>query len=295
MGSKSTYLRVGAGVVAAGVALLVVGIFAFRPSPDDSETPASPRPETPAAVQVADPTTEALARILDPKLSAEKRLSSLGDVKRELTEEEVVQVRDLVRQRKLNLSFRNDILVMLERQKRKPEWLGPELVRMWNDDEEHDTWRDYTLQHMEAAHDYASNRAEIEETLLRIAAKGGRMSGTALLSLERLGKRHSFLGNEAKTIARAAILAEDRDDEAAVTAMQIARAAGDESVLGKAREFAADKSALVRLRMSSIGYLGGMGEAVDLALLEKLSADPEKRVKRVAKYNLQKLRSKYRK
>jgi hypothetical protein len=285
----STGFRVGSAIVAAGVVLLVVCMLVFRPDPNDA-TP--PEPEAPA-VKVPDATAKTLVRIHDSKLSAQERDRSLGDVKRELTTEEVEQVRVLVKDRKLNLAFRNDVLVLLERQKRKPEWLGPELVRMWNDNEEHETWRDYSLQHMEPAYEYATNRAEIESVLTKAARGGGRVSGTALLSLERLGKRHPALAEKAKAIARDIVKAEKRDDEAAVTAMQVSRAAGDKSVLDTARSLAADKSALVRLRMSSIGTLGELGAKADLTLLEGLVSDKEKRVSRVAKYNLARLKKKF--
>jgi hypothetical protein len=289
MRSTPRHLRIVIAVAASGVALLVVGIVAFRSGPDDATLP---EPEAPA-VKVPDATAKALARILDSKLTAQERDRSLGDVKRELTTEEVEQVRELVKDRKLNLAFRNDVLVLLERQKRKPEWLGPELVHMWNDNEEHETWRDYSLQHMEPAYEYATNRAEIESVLTKAARAGGRMSGTALLSLERLGKKHPHLGEEAKMIARDTVLSNKRDDGAAVTAMQIARAAGDESVLDTARSLAADKSAMVRLRMSSIGTLGELGAEADMSLLEGLVSDKEKRVSRVAKYNLARLKKKF--
>ncbi len=233
-----------------------------------------------------------MSRILDPTLSAQKRQAALGDVKRELTEDEVGQVRDLVKQRKLHLAFRNDVLVLLERQKRKPEWPGPELVRMWRDDKEHDTWHDYTLQHMEEAYDYATNRAEIESILTETARAGGRVSGTALLSLERLGKRHPSFASTAAEVARETVKAEKLDEEAAVTAMQVARAAGDVSVLDDARRLAADAKAKVRLRMSSIGTLGELGREADIPLLAELSSDPEKRVSRAAKYNLARLKKK---
>jgi len=248
--------------------------------------------------QAADPSAMALARILDPKLSAQERDRSLDDIKRELTPEEVGRVRDLVSDRKLNLALRNDVLLLLEHQERKLAWLGPELVRMWKDEEEKEFWRDYTIQHMELVFDYAANRDEIEATLKEVARGGGRVSGTALLSLERLGKRHPALGEEARKIARQTVLAGDGDEkldaEAAVTAMQVAREAKDGAVLDTARRLAADKDALVRLRMSSIGTLGELGAQTDIELLERLTSDPEKRVNRVAKYNLARLKKKFR-
>ena len=75
--------------------------------------------------------------------------------------------------------------------------------------------------------------------------------------------------------------------------MQVAREAGDGSVLDTARSLAADKGALVRLRVSSIGTLGELGAEADLQLLERLVSDKEKRVSRVAKYNLERLRKKF--
>lgn len=165
---------------------------------------------------------------------------------------------------------------------------------MWNDDEEHDTWRDYCLQHMDAAYDYATNRTEIESILTETARAGGRMSGTALLSLERLGKRHPAFAASAAEVARETVKAEKFDEEAAVTAMQVARAAGDVSVLDEARRLAADAEAKVRLRMSSIGTLGELGGETDLPLLERLLSDSEKRVSRVAKHNLARLKEKLR-
>jgi len=284
-----TRLRVGVAVVAAVVALLIVCVLAFRPDPDDV-VPA--QAEAPAAVRVLDATAKTLARILDPKLSAQERDRSLDDVKRELTPKEIEQVRELARDRKLNLALRNDVLLLLEHQEDKPKWLGAELVRMFNDDEEHETWHDYVIQHMEITYDYATNRDEIEATLKEVARGGGRISGTALLSLERLGQRYPALGEEARKIARKTVLAEKRDDEAAVTAMQVAREAGDGSVLDTARRLAADTGSLVRLRMSSIGTLGELGAEADLSLLERLVSDKEKRVSRVAKYNLARLKKK---
>jgi len=286
---ESRHIRLVVGIVSVVTTVSITCVLVLWPKQDEA-TSAPAQPEILSAKHAPGPSTEALAKVLDTQLSAQERDQSLDDIKGELTPEEVEQVRELAKDRKLNLAFRNDVLLLLERQEQKPEWLGPELVRMWKDKEEHETWRDYCLQHMELAYDYATNRDEIASVLKEVALGGGRISGTALLSLERLGKRYPALGETAKAIARDTVLAEKLDAEAAVTAMQVAREAEDTTVLDTARRLAADKGALVRLRMSSIGTLGELGAAADLALLERLAADPEKRVSRVAKYNLDRLR-----
>ncbi len=73
-------------VVKAGVVLLVVCVLAFRPSPDDA---APAQPEAPTVKQVTDPSTEALARMLDSKPSTEERVRAFGDLKCELTQAEI--------------------------------------------------------------------------------------------------------------------------------------------------------------------------------------------------------------
>ena len=274
------------GTIAA--VLIVAGALAYFLVHKPVPAPAPAEPPGP------DATSTALATILDKDASYEDRMMAIRRIDRELASEEVVDVRALIRDRDVHPTIRNDSLELLERQAARPRDFGRELVAMWKDRAENRVWRDYCLQHMEKVHELDKDKALIEATLLEVSrSKGGEYSSTAMLSLERLGKRRPDLAAKVREIARKALLAKKMDKEKAVTALQIARAARDKSVLNEARKLAADAKGLVRLRMSAISMLGDLAEKRGVALLERLRSDPESRIRRVAGYNLGRLKKRY--
>lgn len=241
-----------------------------------------------------DPNEEALKVVLNQNASDEERVLAVKRLGRSLNPDQIARLRELVRRKGEHPTLRNNVLSLLEMQQlHRPTDLGRDLIAMWKDETEDAIWRDYCLQHMEKVYDYDRDKRDIEMTLLEAArnAESAR-AGTAMLALERLGARHPALGREAAELAREVMLSGGSDQERMVTALQVARAAGDRSVLERARELAADRSAIPRLRMSAISTIGELGEEKDIALLERLCLDPEPRVKRVAAYQLTSLKEK---
>ena len=296
--SKRTVGALAAIGLLAITAAITVTVFMSTRDPATSDDPGLTRPTGPVAEEgtpsvETDDVAVALSLVLDEKGGYENRVDAIRRLGRKLGAGQVASLQGLLRNRNTPPTIRNDVLVALAGQElNRPTDLGTDLIAMWKDTSEDAVWRDYCLQHMAGVYDTSDNRAEIEATLLEVARGGGRVSGTAMLSLERLGKRHPQLAEQAKAIARNAVLAEERDDEAAVTAIQIARAAGDSDILAEVRSIAADTGAMVRLRMSAVGTLGELGEEEDVALLTKLCQDEEGRVRRTAKHNLARLRQK---
>lgn len=286
---KAQTYALGGGIF---LLLVMAAVLLFWPeSGPPADIPADREPSAPAAA--VDPTREALATILDSGARLSTRIRLIAELERPLSADGVSLLRGLIGRRTENATVRNDVLALLERQPAPPDGLGAELIAMYLDEKEDPVFRDYCLQHLERVHRFDAHPKKIEKVLVEASQAGGRMAGTAMLSLERLGKRHPHLAVRVEDIARDTVLAEERDDEAAVTALQVARAAGDLTVLDKARELAAREGTLVRLRLSALGTLGDIGTREDIALLERLCEGPEKRLRRAAKHNVEKLKKRF--
>ena len=281
-------MRRASYLFAALVLAVVAAIVIYREL--KPKGPPLPGPAKPP-VAVNNPGEEALKIVLDPKASYEDRVHAIKRLPKVLNAKQVELLRGLMKTKGVHPTIRNDVLAALETQPAKPTGLGKDLVEMFRDKFEDAVWRDYCLQHMAAVYEFAPDDA-LKDTLLEVAATKSDKSnlpGTALLSLQRMSKSHPEIAASLEALARKDVAAHADDPERAVTALQVARASGDKSVLDEARKIAADEKALVRLRMSAIGTLGELGGASDAALLTALAADKDSRIKNAAKAGLENL------
>ena len=272
----------------------LVGFLLWQPSLQQPETVPNAQGATPVAPQARlDPTEEHLTLLLDYKAPLAERIKALRAIKRELAAEEVAELRTLVRRTAENATVRNDVLSLLERQPNPPDDLSTDLIAIWRDRGESAVIRDYALQHLAHVMPFDAHKKAIEDTLIEASKlKEGTFPGTAMLSMNRISSQSERIRAAMRDVAVKTTLDENADRNVAVTAMQVARAAGDTTVLDRARELAAKEGELVRLRMSSINTLGELGRAGDLPLLEKLTRHREDRISRVAKYSLKRLKKK---
>ncbi|MFH0939200.1 MAG: hypothetical protein V1899_07965 [Planctomycetota bacterium] len=244
------------------------------------------------SVQVIEPGDKSLLIVLDSEASYQERLLAIKRLPNPLNQSQVEALRELIRTKGVHATIRNDLVLVLNRQPEKPLGIAKELIQMYRDESEDATWRDYCLQHLEKVYDFSSEKELIEATLFEAAAgkanKNNNYPGTAMLSLARLAQRNSQVAERLNELARRAVAACADDPERAVTALQVARANKDKSVLPDARRIAADEKALVRLRMSAIGVLGELGGQEDMALLKQLAKNADSRVQNAAKAGLEK-------
>lgn len=285
----------------AMLAVMLVAVVGFmvvvarRSPPVAAPLPPGPRVVAkPVAVRPPDPAVAAIATVQDGGRSYEDRLKAVQGLSRTLTAEQCAALRQLVRDPGVHPSIRNDALNALERQEANPPaGLATDLVAAWNNPKEDATWRDFALQHLAAVYGRATpaERQQAEATLVAAAKdQASPSAGTALLSLERLGKQNPALQQTAQGIAKDAQTAGGTDEARRVTAMCVRIDAGDREVLPQARQAAQNTSVEVRVRMTCVGAIGQMGDATDIPLLEALAKDKESRIRTVAANQLANLK-----
>ena len=240
-------------------------------------------------VVVLAPEPTPLEIIKNEKLSFEERLEAMQSFGADMLKEESVAVRSIMNHTSENSTLRNAAAnSMVAYQKVS---IMPDLLKAYDNEKESETWQDYSLQFMVSAYDFATQaeRRQAIEALVEVSQRQeDSKAGTALLSLQRLAENHPKLS---KVIGEQNLKALKSDDAIIKgAAVNVAIRQGDASILPKAREDAQNKGTEIRLRLSSIGAIGELGNAEDLTLLETLSQDQDKRVQRVARYQLQQLK-----
>lgn len=174
-------------------------------------------------------------------------------------------------------SLKNDLVIVLMRQNKRPENLAVELIAMYHDLEQDEIWRDYCVQFMGRFYPMATLQEKkllsktMEEALLN---REGGIAGTAMIALnsnlEEIGIRKDVLKEHAFRISN------DRKypDYLRLTAIQISSELGDTRLLEVIKlEILNSKN--VQLKMSAIAALGKLGEHKDKRLLTSyaLSSD----------------------
>lgn len=251
-----------------------------------------------APAAVSSPVAAIVERAADPGVPLLERVAVLGQLPVELSIEELDRLHTLVNDRGAPPTVRNDALGAIVRAGRPLPGILPRLAATWRDGTEDKDWRAYCLQYLEIAHALdPDGRAEAEATLV-VAAKDAdpHFSGTALLSLARLGESSPEMKSAARAGAESVLersaRAPDGDGELPVaTALQVARSTGSPLALPGARRLAADKDAAAMARLSALNVLGEAGTESDAAILaavrEDAAADPQ--LRRVAAHALDRL------
>ena len=211
-----------------------------------------------------------------------------------LTAEQCLAVRELVRDHTATPALRNDALNTLETQTANPQaGLVTELLTAWNDTKDDATWRDFALQHLAVVHERAApeERQQAETLLLTVAQdEASPSAGTALLSLERLGRRDAALGETTRKLAKETLAAGGSNTARRLTALCVCINAGDREILPLARQTVQETGAAARFRMACVGALGELGDASDVATLEALTKDKDSRVRTAATTQLASLK-----
>ena len=193
-------------------------------------------------------------------------------------------------------AVKNEVLDSLISQKNLPEGLGARILQMADDPDTDWIWRDYCVQHLP---EYYSRRwpadkkeedgphQQKHEFIARCweYAEGppGPLTGTALLSLERLKGSHAddFSAERLGDTAVAVAGNSDAPVTARVPALQIASRLDCKSVLENARELALTGSPL-NLRISAIAAVGIIGGEDDLGLLKQILDSSDKHAHKAA-------------
>ena len=276
--------------VLVAIAVIVVSIVFLRGGFSGSSGPdAAPKPP-PKPYEVR-PDRDRLGVIADEKADYRARVEGIRKLSTRLRQKLVLDALKVLDDPKVNESIRNDLLTKLEQQEKPSGLLGPELVRMRNDAGQTPKWRNYCLQHMAPVWEVEpDNRRVLEATLLDVAGREkGVDAETALISLEKIGRKDPKVAARVRDLARTALENRANDPEKAVAAMQVLTSAGDKSVLQEARQLAVDKKAPSRLRMSAMAVLGSMGDRNDEKVLSELARTTRSRLKTAAELNLKAL------
>jgi hypothetical protein len=297
--SNKAIIALAVPLLVVGIALLIWASSSNTPSQGKQQPPeqtgSNQQPDAaPEQIAPEHPDARQLAKVLNTDLSSEHRVLALKNVSDSLTLEQQKQLLEIVKLKTAHPTLRNDVLSALERQREKLPELAEVLIAMWNDETEKPRWRDYVLQHLPAVYDFAPEPEKVKDVLEQVARSGGERGGTALISLQRMARKHDELRNVVSDIATDQMSDVEADATTTIVALEMKRQSNDESGLPKARRIATDETAAARLRMAAIGTIGELGNATDIPALEKLTQDSDSRVRRVAEYQLKQLKERVR-
>lgn len=255
-------------------------------------TPADAAPTNPGQAPVT--RADDLSAALNKGGGYAARLKAINSLPNNLDEQDRARILALVEDRAEHPTLRNDAVVLLCRQQVKDPTLADRLMTMYRDDQESDTWKDYSLQHLAPTFDYSLSREKVFE-LLRDEAerRSDSFSGTAMITLQRIGADHPHLKEVVQQIAARKNTSSIANNESEITAIQIAREAKDVSVLLKCRKAAIDADLKTRLRMSAIAAIAEIGQERDMNLLKRLSGNSDRRIARAASLGLRTMQKRF--
>ncbi len=197
-----------------------------------------------------------------------------------LTEEEIASVKEFLYQKKLDLSnmqinsIKNDLVIVLMRQKKPVQDLALWLMEMFSDPEYGDTWRDYCMQFLGQI--YPDTSEQVREKIRGVFQKGmkERANGIAGAAMIAVNRNINDPLIDRKALARTACevaVSEDSPDYLKITAVQIAALNGEKDILNFCEEVLTSKNAKysVQLKMSAMSAIGILGDSEKLPLLRR--------------------------
>ena len=228
------------------------------------------------------------------------RIKTIHKLGRNLTNAEVKAIYEFLAKKtsesKLsNLEFnalKNELVIVLMKQRRYPEKLTLELSDMFFNKELGITWRDYCIQFLGQWYSKTQTSKERELTRRTLFAaleeqKNG-IAGTALIALKPLV---NFPGvNKQKIAEIAQSISEDTKAFYLnrIPALQISAALGNTQAIKTARKIINTENP-VMLRMSALAVLGMHGSTADLTLLKKHTKSNDIRIRTAALRAVKKL------
>lgn len=188
-------------------------------------------------------------------------------------------------------SLKNDLVLVLMTQQRKPSQLGYKLSEMYNNKKFCSIWRDYCIQFMGRWYKEAS--PDEQKLMLKdmFAATDEGKNGIAGAALIALNSNVGMSGISPKEVREAAFkVAENKEtpDYVKLTAIQICAMRNDKRVLPIAREIV-KTGKYVPLKMSAIAAIGFLGNSNDMDDMKELSRSTDVRIRSAATAALRKL------
>ena len=172
-------------------------------------------------------------------------------------------------------ALKNDVINLLRRQEPPPEGLAETFMDVFSGGEHPPAVLDYCIQHLGAMLDGMDDamRRRVRETLAKAARRTDRpYAGTALYSLAE-DKRSSASQNAELKRLTLALCRNGVDTAARIAAIQLAGERGYREVLPAIRGILSGVRRDAVLDIVCIGSLGLVGDAGDIALLERFAAD----------------------
>lgn len=191
-------------------------------------------------------------------------------------------------------SLKNDVVLILLRQKRPVDELGSWLIEMHLDKEYDATWRDYCIQFLGQIYSESSpsqRKAIISTLKSALLERENGIAGTALIASRNI---NDFSESDKKLFSNAAVeiaLDDNSPDYVKMTAVQIAALNGDVRILDECGKILADhaRTYTVQLKMSAMAAIGLLGDRDKLDLLAGYKDSTDIRLSTAAKSAIKKL------
>jgi hypothetical protein len=234
----------------------------------------------------------ARVRLINETHGFEQRIAAVHRLGAGLTASEVDELYEFLLTHGPDSLVKNDILNVLRSQQTPPPRLIELLTAIYNDTQQDPPLRDYALQH--AALSYHGSALDDRRRIIQLLWLGVKeahssSAGTAIMGLQRLAREDALV--DARQVAEAALTMAanpSANELARITATQVCGRLGVQAAVPTA-ETLSQSGASVPLRMAAIATLGDLGGPPQRALLERLAANPEPRMKRAALASLQRL------
>jgi len=185
--------------------------------------------------------------------------------------------------------LKNDVLGILLRQEVIPDGLSQQVIDMYHDQGNDETWRNYCIQYMVPCYqalatsttdtNAAAERQEIVDACWgALAEKNKSIAGTSLICLETMSRTHPEIDREKLAGTAVALASDETCGEATrITAFGVCSSMGKTGLLPTAKALA-QTGDTIPLRMAAIAAVGDLGGKDDAELLRSLAADSDKRI-----------------
>lgn len=191
-------------------------------------------------------------------------------------------------------ALKNNVAEALLRLKPPPDDFGSRLIEMYEDGTQDIVWRDYCIQFLGSWYSMnrdSDERHRVAETLWDAANRNWSIAGTALLSLKRAGPGpgidHDAVGRRACELA----LDTEANENARVTALQVAADLGADDALDIAvAVLDSKKKESAMLRVSALAALGTLGGEESIPVLQPFCRNPDIRLRSAANAAVKRIR-----
>jgi hypothetical protein len=238
------------------------------------------------------------------------RLRSVRTLPQELSFDERAPLLEFLRQRQdfddtpRGHELKNDVMDALVAQQIPATELPELFVSIYSDPNQNHVIRDYAVQHLSLLSERLIDGVAWEGEVLRYKlqvlegalwaiaeADKTSIAGTALLGLQRIAESDPSLSQQRlAAIALRLAEAEDLNESARISAIQIAARSGEAAVVPLLLQVL-EEAQTSSLRISALGALGLVGGNRELDVLQKISESGDERLSPVAEASVKRIRS----